>query len=295
MKHLHLLLLPLLISSCHDDNLNFNATGTFEATEVTLSAEQNGRLISLTIQEGDPVSSGDTIALTDTLPLHLKLQQIQALAHVYASQRPDTRKQSAALQEQLAKARQDYDRFNALIADGAANRKQLDDADAQVRITSSQLDALLSSLATSTNSLNAQIDAAQAESRIVLDQLHKCHVTSPISGIVIAKYAQQGEFLSTGRPILKVADLDDIFLRAYITSSQLSQIKLGQEVIVYADYGDNITKAYPGHISWISSKSEFTPKTILTNDERADLVYAVKVAVHNDGEIKIGMYGKLKF
>ncbi len=295
MKHLQLLLLTLLISSCHDDNLNFDATGTFEATEVTLSAEQNGRLISLSIQEGDPVSSGDTIALTDTLPLHLKLQQIHALANVYASQRPDSRKQSAALQEQLAKARQDYNRFNALIADGAANRKQFDDADAQVRITSSQLDALLSSLATSTNSLNAQINAAHAEYNIVLDQLHKCHVTSPISGTVIAKYAQQGEFLPIGQPILKVANLNDIFLRAYITSSQLSQIKLGQDVMVYADYGDNITKAYHGHISWISSKSEFTPKTILTNDERADLVYAVKVAVHNDGDIKIGMYGKLKF
>ena len=282
------------LASCGDKKGTYDATGTFEATEVTVAAEQNGKLLSLDINEGDRVGAGKQVALTDTVQLYLKARQIGATRLVYASQRPDTGKQVAATRQQLAKAQEEYQRFAALVKDGAANRKALDDARSQVQVLQRQLEAQLSALGTSTNSLNAQMGTTDVEKLLVADQLKKCHVVSPISGTVIEKYMEQGEFATVGRPICKVADLDHMYLRAYITSAQLRQVRIGQQVKVFADYGNGQRKEYPGKVTWISPKSEFTPKTILTDDERADLVYALKIAVRNDGYVKIGMYGEVE-
>ncbi len=282
------------LASCGDKKGTYDATGTFEATEVTVAAEQNGKLVSLYINEGDRVGAGKQVALTDTVQLYLKARQIGATRLVYASQRPDTGKQVAATRQQLAKAREEYNRFAALVKEGAANRKALDDARSQVQVLQRQLEAQLSALGTSTNSLNAQMGTTDVEKLLVADQLKKCHVVSPISGTVIEKYMEQGEFATVGRPICKVADLDHMYLRAYITSAQLRQVRIGQQVKVFADYGNGQRKEYPGRVTWISPKSEFTPKTILTDDERADLVYALKIAVRNDGYVKIGMYGEVE-
>ncbi len=283
------------LASCGDKKGTYDATGTFEATEVTVAAEQNGKLVSLYINEGDRVGAGKQVALTDTVQLYLKARQIGATRLVYASQRPDTGKQVAATRQQLAKAQEEYNRFAALVKEGAANRKALDDARSQVQVLQRQLEAQLSALGTSTNSLNAQMGTTDVEKLLVADQLKKCHVVSPISGTVIEKYMEQGEFATVGRPICKVADLDHMYLRAYITSAQLRQVRIGQQVKVFADYGNGERKEYPGRVTWVSPKSEFTPKTILTDDERADLVYALKIAVRNDGYVKIGMYGEAKF
>ena len=185
--------------------------------------------------------------------------------------------------------------FAALVKDGAANRKTLDDARSQIQVLERQLEAQLSSLNTSTNSLNAQMGTADVQKLQVADQLRKCHITAPISGTVLEKYMEQGEYASVGKPLFKVADISHMYLRAYVTSAQLEKVKIGQQVKVFADYGGQQKKEYMGKVTWISSKSEFTPKTILTDDERADLVYAVKVAVRNDGNVKIGMYGEVKF
>ena len=282
------------LASCGDKKGTYDATGTFEATEVTVAAEQNGKLVSLYINEGDRVGAGKQVALTDTVQLYLKARQIGATRLVYASQRPDTGKQVAATRQQLAKAQEEYQRFAALVKEGAANRKALDDARSQVQVLQRQLEAQLSALGTSTNSLNAQMGTTDVEKLLVADQLKKCHVVSPISGTVIEKYMEQGEFATVGRPICKVADLDHMYLRAYITSAQLRQVRIGQQVKVFADYGNGQRKEYPGKVTWISPKSEFTPKTILTDDERADLVYALKIAVRNDGYVKIGMYGEVE-
>ncbi len=282
------------LASCGDKKGTYDATGTFEATEVTVAAEQNGKLVSLYINEGDRVGAGKQVALTDTVQLYLKARQIGATRLVYASQRPDTGKQVAATRQQLAKAREEYERFAALVKEGAANRKALDDARSQVQVLQRQLEAQLSALGTSTNSLNAQMGTTDVEKLLVADQLKKCHVVSPISGTVIEKYMEQGEFATVGRPICKVADLAHMYLRAYITSAQLRQVRIGQQVKVFADYGNGQRKEYPGRVTWISPKSEFTPKTILTDDERADLVYALKIAVRNDGYVKIGMYGEVE-
>ena len=285
----------LSLASCTEKEKEYDATGTFEATEVTVAAEQNGKLLQFDVNEGDRIVEGRQVALTDTVQLYLKARQIGATKLVYASQRPDMDKQVAATRQQLAKAREEYDRFAALVKDGAANRKNLDDARSQVQVLERQLEGQLSSLHTSTNSLNAQMGTTDVQKLQVADQLRKCHVTAPITGTVTEKYMERGEFASVGKPLFKMADLDHVFLRAYITSAQLKNVKIGQQVRVFADYGDNEKKEYPGKVTWISSQSEFTPKTILTDDERADLVYAVKIAVKNDGYVKIGMYGEAKF
>ncbi len=282
------------LASCSEKEKEYDATGTFEATEVTVAAEQNGKLLSLDVNEGDKISKGAQVALTDTVQLYLKARQIGAAKLVYASQRPDTGKQVAATRQQLAKAREEYERFAALVKEGAANRKALDDARSQVQVLQRQLEAQLSTLGTSTNSLNAQMGTADVEKLQVADQLRKCHIVAPISGTVLEKYMEQGEFATVGRPLFKLADLDNMYLRAYITSAQLKQVRIGQQVKVFADYGNGQRKEYPGTVTWISPKSEFTPKTILTDDERADLVYAVKIALKNDGYVKIGMYGEVK-
>ena len=289
-----LMLGALSLASCGDKEKEYDATGTFEATEVTVSAEQNGKLLQLDVNEGDKIEQDKQVGLIDTVQLYLKARQIGATKLVYASQRPDMAKQVAATRQQLAKAREEYNRFAGLVKDGAANRKNLDDARSQVQVLERQLEAQLSSLHTSTNSLNAQMGTTDVQKLQVADQLRKCHITTPIAGTVLEKYVEQGEFATVGKPLFKMADIDHMFLRAYITSAQLKNVKIGQTVKVFADYGNDEKREYQGKVTWISSKSEFTPKTILTDDERADLVYAVKIAVKNDGYVKIGMYGEVK-
>ncbi|EXG77831.1 multidrug resistance efflux pump [Xylanibacter oryzae DSM 17970] len=284
----------LIMTACSDKENKFDATGTFEATEVTVSAQENGCLLSFNIDEGSKVSVGNQVGLIDTVQLQLKARQLGATRQSFASQRPNTQAQIAATRQQLAKAIQEQHRFESLVKDDAANRKQLDDALSNVRVLQRQLEAQVSSLGNSTQSLNSQMSATEIQKYQVLDQLSKCHITTPITGVVLDKYVEQGEFVTTGKPLFKVADTDNMFLRAYITSAQLSMVKLGQHVKVYSDYGDNKGRQYQGTVTWISSRSEFTPKTILNEDERADLVYAVKIAVKNDGYVKIGMYGRVK-
>lgn len=297
MNKLHifgLMLIALGLASCSNQEKTYDATGTFEATEVTVSAEQNGSLLHFDLDEGDRIEAGRQVGLIDTVQLYLKAHQIGATKLVYASQRPDMGKQVAATRQQLAKAREEYARFSALVRDGAANRKALDDARSQVQVLERQLEGQLSQLNTSTNSLNAQMGTTDVQKLQVVDQLKKCHIVSPISGTVLEKYMEQGEFAVVGKPLFKVADIDRMFLRAYLTSAQLKDVKIGQQVKVFTDFGNQERREYQGKVIWISSKSEFTPKTILTDDERADLVYAVKIAVRNDGFVKIGMYGEVK-
>lgn len=287
--------LLLLFAACGNKEKEYDATGTFEATETTVYAEQNGTLLSFDVNEGDEIAQGVEVGLVDTTQIWLKIQQLKATKEVYRSQKPDMAKQIAATRQQLAKARQEQQRYKELVADGAAPSKMLDDATSQVAVLQKQLDAQISSLNTSTNSLGKQMAATDVQVSQLRDQLRKCHIASPISGTVLEKFVARGEFVTTGKPLFKVADTERMFIRAYVTSAQLQNIKVGQQAKVFADYGDGQRKEYDGTISWISSRSEFTPKSILTDDERADLVYALKVAVKNDGFIKIGMYGEVKF
>lgn len=284
----------IIAVSCGNNETDNFATGTFEATEVTVSAEQTGRLLRLAMTEGDRIEAGTQVGLIDTVQLYLKARQVGATKIVYESQKPEKQKQVAAITQQIKKAREDVNRYEQLVKEGAANRKVLDDARSQLQVLQRQLEAQTSALNTSTKSLNAQMGTADVERLQIADQLRKCHVYAPITGTVIEKYAEAGEFATIGKPLFKMADIDNMNLRAYITTAQLRQVRIGQTVKVFADYGNGDRKEYQGTVTWISSKSEFTPKTILTDDERADLVYAVKVAVKNDGYIKIGMYGSVE-
>lgn len=285
----------IMLGACGEKEKEYDATGTFEATETTVYAEQNGTLLSFNVNEGAPVVQGQEVGLVDTTQIWLKIRQLGATKQVYQSQKPDMQKQIAATRQQLIKAQQEQRRYQELVADGAAPRKMLDDAKSQVLVLQRQLDAQVSSLNTQLSTLNSQQAATDVQVSQLRDQLSKCHVTVPVSGTVIEKYVEQGEFVAIGKPLLKVADTENMFIRAYVTSAQLQMIRVGMKVKVFADYGNGQKKEYDGTVSWISSRSEFTPKTIVTDDERADLVYAMKVAIKNDGFAKIGMYGEVKF
>ena len=285
----------LMLAACGKSEKEYDATGTFEATETTISAEQNGTLLTFVLNEGDEIDAGREVGLIDTTQTWLKLQQAQATQAVYQSQKPDIEKQTSATRQQLAKAQAEQQRYKELVADGAAPSKMLDDVTNQVQVLQRQLAAQLSSLSTNTNALSKQMAATEVQIDQLRDQLRKCHITAPLKGVVLEKYAERGEFVAVGKPLYKMADMEEVYIRAYVTSAQLQDIRTGQQVKVFADYGNGQKKEYDGVVSWISSRSEFTPKTILTDDERADLVYALKVRVKNDGYIKIGMYGEVKF
>ena len=288
-------LFALLFSACGNKEKEYDATGVFEATETTVCAEQSGALMTFDVNEGDQIEANAEVGLIDTTQVWLKIRQQGATKSVYQSQKPDMEKQIAATRQQLAKARLEQQRYQELVNDGAAPSKMLDDAKNQVQVLQKQLDAQISTLNTQLSTLNSQLTTADVQIEQLRDQLRKCHIVTPTKGTVLEKYVERGEFVAVGKPLFKIADTEDMYMRAYVTSAQLQQIRLGQQVKVFADYGDNQKKEYAGKVSWISSRSEFTPKTIVTDDERADLVYAVKVAVKNDGYIKIGMYGEVKF
>ena len=285
----------LVLNACGRKERQYDATGVFEATETTVYAEQTGALLTFNVEEGDTVGRNREVGLIDTTQLWLKMKQAEAMKSVYQSQKPEQEKQIAVTRQQLAKAKQDQQRYKELVADGAAPAKMLDDANSQVEVLQRQLDAQLSSLRVNTNALDKQMDATDVQAEQLRDQIRKCHILVPAKGTVIEKYVERGEFVSAGKPLFKMADTENMFIRAYVTSAQLENIKTGQKATVFADYGNGGKKEYEGRVTWISSRSEFTPKTILTDDERADLVYAVKVAIKGDGYVKIGMYGEVLF
>ncbi len=294
MKKKHLLptvLCALSLLSCSGGLPDYDATGTFESTEVLVSAETQGRLLSLAIEEGDRLEAGQQVGCIDTVQLHLRKLQLQAGMKSVDRQRPDIRTQIAATQEQIRQADRECRRLTRLVEAGAANRKDLDDATTLLEVLNRQLAAQQSTLTNSDESLTWQFSSVAVEVAQVEDQLSKCRIRAPLSGTVLAKYAEEGELAVPGTPLFKMADLDKVYLRAYVTSHQLSRISLGQTLTVHADYGDGEHREYTGTVTWISDTAEFTPKTILTDDERANQVYAVKIAVPNDGMLKLGMYG----
>ena len=278
----------LVLNACGRKERQYDATGVFEATETTVYAEQTGALLTFNVEEGYTVGRNREVGLIDTTQLWLKMKQAEAMKSVYQSQKPEQEKQIAVTRQQLAKAKQDQQRYKELVADGAAPAKMLDDANSQVEVLQRQLDAQLSSLRVNTNALDKQMAATDVQAEQLRDQIRKCHILVPAKGTVIEKYVERGEFVSAGKPLFKMADTENMFIRAYVTSAQLENIKTGQKATVFADYGNGGKKEYEGRVTWISSRSEFTPKTILTDDERADLVYAVKY-------VKMGMYGEVLF
>jgi HlyD family secretion protein len=324
MKRISLFIgIALIMASCGDNQKEYDATGTFEATEITVSAQATGELKSFTVNEGQNITEGTLLGAIDDYQLRQKLdelnttdaqleaskEQMRANRNANDSRQLDLQKQLASITQQIANCERERQRFAELVNDGAAPRKQLDDITYQIKVLQRQLDATRdqinsnnASLIGQSRGISAQMDGIEAQKsgldaqrRSIDDQIANTRITAPITGTILEKYVEQGEFATMGKPLFKIANTEHMFIRAYVTSAQLKNIKVGKKVKVIADYGDNEKKIYTGTITWISNRSEFTPKTILTDDERADLVYAIKVRFKNDGYVKIGMYGEVKF
>ncbi len=281
----------LVMLSCARKKEVQDASGTFEATEVIVSSEVTGKLLNFDVQEGQVLEVGVPVGDIDSVQLVLRRDQLVANMKSIEIRKPDTRKQIAVIEQQIVTAKSEKQRVENLLKANAANQKQLDDLNAQISLLEKQLEAQRSTLSIADRAIGSDTDVLEIQVQQLNDQVSKCRIYSPIKGTVLVKYAEVGEVAVPGKALLKIADLNQIYLRAYITSAQLTKMKLGQNVKVFADFGTDGKKEYPGTISWISDQSEFTPKTIQTQDERANLVYAVKVRVQNDGYLKIGMYG----
>ena len=292
MKKVIYIAMALLAISCTKE-AEFDAQGTFEATEVVVSSEATGRILNFDIEEGMAIAANQTVGTIDSLQLHLQRKQLVAQQSALLASRPDVKKQVAALREQIAKQKTELRRVENMLRDGAATQKQKDDIEAQIKILEGQLEAQLSTLDKNTSTINGNSVVLEAQIAALDDRISKCRIISPVGGTVLLKYAEAGELASAGKPLMKIADLKNIYLRAYFTSDQLANVKLGDEVKVVADFGGTERYDYTGRIAWISSESEFTPKTIQTKDSRANLVYAVKIAVENDGRLKIGLAGEV--
>ncbi len=287
----------------------FDATGIFEATEITVSAQASGEVQQLDITEGQSLDSGARVGQIDVYQLVQKQNELEAAKQqIYAnkaatdSRQLDLNKQLASLQQQISHAQRERQRFARLVQDGAVARKLLDDINDQISLLQRQLEATRdqfrstnASLADQIKGFQAQMKGVEAQQRQLERQIQNASIIVPKGGVVLEKFVEAGEFVGVGKPLFKLAQMDHLYLRAYVTSAQLKSVMLGQKAKVYADYGGGQQQEYVGKVAWISSRSEFTPKTIVTDDERADLVYAVKILIKNDGRVKIGMYGEVKF
>jgi HlyD family secretion protein len=280
--------------SCKQGENKYDASGTFEAVETIVSAQGSGAIKELNLEEGQVLKVGQVVGYIDSVQLYLKKKQLEAQIRATLSGKPDIAAQTASLEEQLRQAKREQLRNENLLKDDAATPKQLDDANTQVDVIKKQIAALQSSLSITTANLNDQSRPMYVQIEQINDQLDKCRIINEVNGTVLTKYAEASEVTDVGKPIYKIAELSTIILRAYITGDQILHVKIGQEVKVLVDSTKDTYKNYTGVVEWVSDKAEFTPKTIQTKDERADLVYAVKIRVRNDGFLKIGMYGEIK-
>jgi HlyD family secretion protein len=284
-----------LLSACGNKNVAYDASGIFEATEIIVSAKETGEILGFNIHEGDTVTPDLSLGVIDTTQLFLKKKQLEASERAIRARMSNIPKQIASLQQQITTQRQEQKRFENLVSHNAANQKQLDDIHALIVVLEKQLSAQMETLSSANSSILYEVVSLDAQ----IDQLndHICNsvIKSPIEGVILAKYAERGELAVQGKALFKVADMENVFLRTYIIADQLTQLKIGQHVKVYSDKGKADREEYDGIVTWVSDKAEFTPKTIQTRNERANLVYAIKIRISNDGLIKIGMYGDVKF
>lgn len=295
--------------SCNRDQNKFDASGTFEADEVIVSAGAAGKILSLNIDEGSTIAKDSIVGLVDPTDLSLQKQQVQASIQALNEKTSDVTPQVKMLEDQLKVQQTQLDnllheqaRIENLVKEDAATKKQLDDinfqiesAKKQMNVMQQQINVQKNNVATQNRGILSESKPLQKRAEQLQEQLNKTNITNPVNGTVITKYAEVGEITSNGKPLYKIADLSTLNLRAYVTGDQLPEIKLGQQVTVLIDSGAKKYRKIQGTITWVSDKAEFTPKTIQTKDERANLVYAIKVKVKNDGYLKIGMYGEVKF
>lgn len=284
-----------IFASCNNSENDYDAAGAFESVETIVSTEASGTIMQFNVEEGQTLQPGQFIGYVDSAQLYYKKQQLMAQIASTTSQIPDIPVQIASLQAQLTEAQKNQQRMNNLFKLNAATQQQVDDANTQVDMLNKQIEAQRSTLGINASTIEKNVAPLQRQIDQLNDQIAKCKIINPIHGTVLTKYAENHEVVMPGKALYKIAETDTIILRAYITGTQLDKVKIGQKVKVRADKGAKQYNMYTGTVYWISDKSEFTPKTIPTKDERADLVYAIKVRIVNDGYLKIGMYGEVKF
>lgn len=287
-------LLVLGLISCDGDTQKSDAYGNFEATEILISSEVNGKIQELSVVEGQRLEKGQQVGWIDSTQLYLKKQQLIASIAALKSKLQDIKPQIDVLLEQKSNLTRELERFTKLKADGAATDKQLDDIRGEIDVVNSKILATNSQLSNVNTGIKSEIHPLEIQIDQVNDQLSKCRIQAPNKGVVLAKYAEPGEVAVMGKPLLKTGDLDTLDLRVYISGDQLSQIKIGDQVEVLFDSPKGLEKT-KGTVSWIANEAEFTPKIVQTRDERVNLVYAIKVKVKNNGSLKIGMPGEVQF
>lgn len=295
MKSVHILssaavLCAVIAASCSDRERDFDACGQVNATEVVVSAESSGRIISLGIEEGDRIARGECVGAIDSLQTYLLMRELEERKRNAASRLVDIDRQLAAQTARLATLEKDLDRYKSLLEKDAGTAKQVDDTESQIAVTRREMAAQKQTYERNNEGVAGEMDIYDVQIAQKRDQLDKCRIVSPVGGTVLVQYAEEGETVTSGKPLFKVADMDDVYVKAYFTTAQLSQVRLGDVVKVVAEDGTDNPRQYEGKVTWISEEAEFTPKNIQTKDERADLVYAVKVSVRNDGFLKLGMY-----
>ena len=297
-RQIRLAIFPLLLIiffGCGNGNGKFDASGTFESEEIIVSSEAMGKLVMLNVEEGMQLKQNQLVGVVDTLQLYLKKKQLEATIKAVLSKQPDIAAQLAIIEEQIKTASTEKRRIENLIKSNAAATKILDDIDAQLELLDRQYQATKSNLSITKQGLQNETYPLLAQIEQIEDQINKSIIKNPVDGTVLTRYAKQNEITTNAKALYKIADLSTMTLRAYINGDQLGGIKLGQKVKVFVDKGNEEQKEMNGEIYWVSSKAEFTPKTIQSKDERANLVYAIKVRVNNDGYLKIGMYGEVRF
>ena len=290
------LLLSLLLFQCRQKDNGADAFGNFESRDMLVTTEIPGKLLYLKAEEGQSLQEGDTIALIDTISLHLKQEQLLASIQAIRGKLQDAGPQVSLLQKQIDVLDKEKRRLVALIADEAASQKQLDDLQGRIDVLQQQIQTTEAQNAQANASILSQIKPLRSQIDQVRDQIDRCFIINPMKGTVQYKLAEPGEIVAPPKALYKIADIEDLELRAYISGDQLAQIRIGQEVTVQIDQDKKRNESLPGRISWIADQAEFTPKTIQTKEERVNLVYAFKVRVANpEGKLKLGMPGEVHF
>jgi len=285
----------LICLGCKNSKNDADAFGVFEATEITISSENNGKMLYFNIEEGKTYQQGEEVGCIDTFQIYLQIKQLEASINAINARRPDMYSQTKALQDKLEALEKEQIKITNLVVANAASTKQLDEINAEINITKSQIADIMSTLTTTNNSISGEIEAMRFQKLQLEDALLKCRIKSPITGTVLKKYIEANELAFQGKPLFKMADLTNMYIKVYVTEDMLSSIYLGQTADIHIDTQQGNEKTILGTVTWISPKAEFTPKMIQTKNERVNLVYAVKIAFTNDGTAKIGMPGDVIF
>lgn len=288
------ILFILLFAACNRKEDGADGYGNFESTEVIVSAEATGRILTFNVEEGMALTANALVGGIDSVQLNLRKAQLGANIKAVLSKRPDVNPQLEVIRQQIATQQKERQRIQNLLKAKAATAKQLDDINAAIAVLEKQYASTASSLNTQVSGITSETQPLQLQVEQVQEQLAQSRIINPVAGTVLTKYVEKGEVVNYGKPLYKIADLHTMYLRAYVSGSQLPQLKTGQQVTVQTDMPDGSLKSWPGTVSWIAAEAEFTPKTIQTREERVQLVYAVKVRVQNDGSLKIGMPGEFR-